>query len=179
MSIPERLYHLARGKIGEIRDMFDRQDTDADLDPELLERVRSAQARKSARQELENALDGEPGPQGPSTFTAPPARAQSAIRTPEQIRTGENRAGAVAAAGAAADPLAAHYLLLGLEPGTDYATVQAVYEKLLARCRPDRFPEGSPERREAQDIEDRLQATYKVLHEALDPTARRFDMLEI
>jgi hypothetical protein len=183
MSIPERLYHLARGKIGEIRDMFDRQDTDADLDPELLERIRSAQARKSARRELENALDGEPGPQGPSTFTAPPTRAQSALRTPEQIRTVEISGGAASsaatAAGAATDPLAAHYLLLGLEPGTDYATVQAVYEKLLARCRPDRFPEGSPERREAQDIEDRLEATYKVLHEALDPTARRFDMLEI
>jgi hypothetical protein len=175
MSIPERLYNLARGKIGEIREMFDRE-SDADLDPELLARIQRAQARKSAREELQDALDVSEGPKPPS-LAVPPVRT-STLRTPGEIRgtvTGQS----AGVNGAAPDPLAPHYRLLGLEPGTDFQTVQAVYEKLAARCKAGRFPAGSPEANEAQDIEERLEATYKVLREALDPTARRFDMLEI
>jgi hypothetical protein len=184
MSIPERLYRLAKGKIGEIREMFDGQESD-DIDPELLARVQRAQAHKTARQELQDALEGEPGIQ--AAHAAPPRRSSSpTLRSPDEIRgaatgTAGTMHGSVAASVAPAtqDPLAIHYKLLGLEPGADYATVQAVYEKLLSRCQPDRFPAGSPEAVEAHDIQNRLEASYKVLREALDPTARRFDMLEI
>ena len=172
MSIPERLYRLAKGKMGEIREMFDGQD--AELDPELLARVQRAQARKSAREELDDAMEISSAPQG---------RSASTLRSPGEIRGGVAGAAPPArgsgSAQAAQDPLAVHYQLLGLEPGADYATVQAVYEKLLSRCKPERFAAGSPEAVEAHDIQNRLEATYKVLREALDPTARRFDMLEI
>jgi hypothetical protein len=178
MSIPERLYNLARGKIGEIRDMWDNRDADADIDPELLARVQRAQARKSAREELSDALDGTSPPQSPPQLAVPPVR-PAAVRSPEQIRGGATPSSGSAQVAPVVDPLSAHYRLLGLEPGTDFATVQAVYEKLSSRCRPDRFPPGSAEATEAQDIENRLESTYKVLREALDPTARRFDMLEI
>ena len=178
MSIPERLYRLAKGKIGEIREMFDNQDVDADLDPELLARVQRAQQRKSARQELADALEGLPPAQAATTYAPPPSRPAPTLRTPDEIR-GSGARSTSAPAAETADPLAAHYRLLGLEPGADYATVQAVYEKLASRCQPDKFPPGSPEAREALDIENKLEATYKVLREALDPTARRFDMLEI
>jgi len=176
MSIPERLYRLAKGKIGEIREMFDNQDEE--LDPELLARIQRSQARKSAREELSDALEGIPPANASPAYSSPPARAASALRTPAEIRAG-TAAQANPSNTATADKLAEHYRLLGLEPGADYATVQAVYEKLLSRCKPDRFPAGSPEALEAQDIENRLEATYKVLREELDPTARRFDMLEI
>lgn len=177
MSIPERLYRLARGKIGEIREMFD-GDEDAEIDPELLAKIQRAQARKSAKDELEDAMTVDGGSRYQSPIAVPPARAGTVRRTPEEIRGGSS-ASMNTSTNPNADPLAPHYRLLGLEPGTDYATVQAVYEKLLSRCSPDKFTAGSPEALEAQDIERKLQATYKVLREALDPTARRFDLLEI
>ncbi len=178
MSIPDRLYRLAKGKIGEIRDMFDNQDADLDLDPELLARIQRAQARKTAREELADALEGIPPANASTAPRVSPSRPSAALRTPDEIRGG-SASQSSAVNRPAEDGLAPHYRLLGLEPGADYPTVQAVYEKLLSRCRPDRFPAGSPEALEAQDIENRLEAAYKVLREALDPTARRFDMLEI
>ncbi len=187
MSIPDRLFRLAKGKIGEIREMFDNQDEE--IDPELIARIERSQARKSAKDELSDALDGtvpaKPStsytatPVRPSpTYTAPPVRPSSGLRSPEEIRGGSPMQTNNVNPGDD-DRLADHYRLLGLEPGSDYATVQAVYEKLLSRCLPDRFPAGSPEALEAKDIQARLEATYKVLREELDPTARRFEMLEI
>jgi hypothetical protein len=76
------------------------------------------------------------------------------------------------------DPLAYHYKLLGVEPGADFAVVQAEYNKLAARAEPSRFPAGSPEERQAQELRKRLDDSFKLLREALDPTARRFDLLE-
>jgi hypothetical protein len=177
MSIPERLYRLARGKIGELRDFFDGSD-DEEIDPELLARIQRSQARKSARQELEDAMSVDGGSPYQSPLPVPPARAANKLRTPDQIRGGATTP-VTNNSTPTADPLAPHYRLLGLEPGTDFATVQAVYEKLLSRCSADKFTPGSPEALEAKDIEQKLQATFKVLREALDPTARRFDMLEI
>ena len=176
MSIPDRLYRLAKGKIGEIREMFDNQDEE--IDPELLARIERSQARKSAKEELSDALDGTVPAKPSTSYTATPVRPSSGLRSPEEIRGGSPMQTNNVNPGDD-DRLADHYRLLGLEPGSDYATVQAVYEKLLSRCRPDRFPAGSPEALEAKDIEARLEATYKVLREELDPTARRFDMLEI
>jgi len=184
MSIPERLYRLAKGKIGEIREMFD-QDSDAELDPELLARVQRAQARKSARQELDDALDSDPTTGSAGNTTRPSARVSpnTSLRSPDEIRSGVPKTASAStvpnSAVSTSDPLESHYRVLGLESGADFATVQAVYEKLLSRCRPERFPAGSPESTEALDIQNRLEATYKVLREALDPTARRFEMLEI
>jgi hypothetical protein len=179
MSIPERLYRLARGKIGEIRELFDGSE-DEEIDPELLAKIQRAQSRKTARQELEDAMDVDGTSRYQSPVSVPPARAATTLRTPDQIRGGQSASTPVNNnVNANSDPLALHYRLLGLEPGTDFATVQAVYEKLLSRCSPDRFTAGSPEAVEAKDIEAKLQATFKVLREALDPTARRFDMLEI
>ena len=162
--------------------MFDNQDSEAVLDPELLAKIERAKARRSAKEELAESISGispaNAAPLAPST----PRRPAPTARTPEQIMGGAisppNTLSSQSTAGVV-DPLAEHYRLLGLDPGSDYATVQAVYEKLLSRCRQDRFPAGSQEASEAQDIEHRLEATYRILREHLDPTARRFEMLEI
>ena len=176
MTIPERLYKLAKGKIGEIREMFDNQD--AEIDPEILEKIQRSQARKTARQELSDAIDGTVPAGSTAAHASPAPRTTAPLRSPDEISGGAGRTTSSNDA-AAEDALAPHYRLLGLEPGTDFSTVQAVYEKLSERCRASRFTPGSPEALEAQDIETRLEATYKVLREQLDPTARRFDMLEI
>lgn len=185
MSIPERLYRLAKGKIGEIRELFDQDEEDAELDPEVIARRQRAQARKSARREVDDALDPYIPPAAAATSPSPPRAAQP-IRTPEEIMRGARSntsptytAPAAAPQSVEADPLAPHYRLLGLEPGTDLATVQAVYEKLEARCKPDLFPADSADAVKMQEIRTDLEAAYKALRQALDPTARRFDMLEL
>jgi hypothetical protein len=187
MSIPERLYRLAKGKISEIRDLFDQQEEDVELDPEVIARRERAQSRKDARRELDDHLDVPPA-RSASNSSAAPLRPPSTtpLRTPEEIAPGarlDSRSTGNAPLGTGSptqvDPLEPHYRLLGLEPGADYAAVQAVYEKLAARLQPERFPADSPEAREAQDIRNRLESSYKILREALDPTARRINMLEL
>lgn len=168
MNIPERLYRLARGKIDELLDPPDR-----DIDPELLAKLERAKARSSAKQELDDALNGSVSP-------APPVSSAERLRTPEEIRQGVRLPQQPAPSAAPSnDPLTVHYQTLGIEPGADFATVQHVYEKLAERCRADRFVPGSREAEEAQAIRERLDRTYKALRVALDPTARRFDLLEL
>jgi len=154
--------------------MFDNEDIE--LDPEVLARIQRSQARKSAREELADVLEEVPPAHA---LSAPAPRTAAGLRTPDEIRGGAPYHAPPAVAPVQDDGLAAHYRLLGVEQGADFATVQAVYDKLSSRCSPDKFPPGSPEAAEAQDIHNRLEATYKALREALDPTARRFDMLDI
>src|SRR5580658_7148489 len=89
MSIPERLGRIVRHKISEMKDRFDQMDEEALLDPAEMERLRRAQARSDAKQELEESLT-EPTPVTPRTepkvdLPGQPLKAQPARRTPQQI----------------------------------------------------------------------------------------------
>ena len=123
--------------------------------------------------------------------TGPAPRERSAIpsqtplprRTPEEISRGSlpqtaPPPAANTAAVSQSDPLLYHYRLLGVEQGADFVTIQAAYNKLAARCDPSRFPAGSSEEHEAQEIRKRLEASYQALRDVLDPTARRFVLIE-
>ena len=174
MSIPERFYRIAKHKFSEIRDRVDRWDEEAqEAETDLL---RKAETRPNAQRELKDALRTTPPTKGEGT---PPAQASS-LRSPDEIR----RAGAPMSApssqplGNQPDPLTFHYRLLGVEPGTEFSEVQAAYSKLAARCDPARFPAHSTEAQEADRIRKRLEESYKTLRDALDSTARRFDLLE-
>lgn len=171
MSIPERFYRIAKHKFSEIRDRVDRWDEEAqEADTANL---RKTETRTDARGELKDALRTTAPP--PKSEKIPPAQA-SALRTPDEIRRA-----AVPTANMYAqqpDALDFHYRLLGVEPGTEFSEVQAAYNKLAARCDPARFPANSPEAQEAERIRKRLEDSYKVLRDALDSTARRFDLLE-
>ncbi len=174
MSIPERFYRIAKHKFSEIRDRVDRWDEEAqEAETDLL---RKAGTRTDASSELKDALrTTSPA----KSDKIPPAQAAT-LRTPDEIR----RAAAPmtnsspSTANLQPDPLDFHYRLLGVEPGTGFSDVQAAYNKLAARCDPARFPAHSTEAQEAERIRKRLEDSFKVLRDALDATARRFDLLE-
>lgn len=181
MSIPERFYRIAKHKFSEIRDRVDRWDEEAQ--EAETDTLRKAETRSDARSELKDALHTAT-PAKSDKF--PPAQA-STLRTPDEIR----RAAAPMASSPAqmmntsasmsdaqSDLLTFHYRLLGVEPGTEFTEVQAAYNKLAARCDPARFSAHSAEAQEAERIRKRLEDSYKVLRDALDATARRFDLLE-
>ncbi len=77
------------------------------------------------------------------------------------------------------DPNATDYKVLGLTAGSDYPSVQAAYEKLVARCDPRRFADGSGEQAQAQVILDRVNGAYENLRKQLSPTESRFGKLEL
>ncbi|MCL5284074.1 MAG: hypothetical protein M1330_05150 [Armatimonadetes bacterium] len=76
------------------------------------------------------------------------------------------------------NPLAPHYRLFGLEPGADFKAVQSAYQRLKSRCDPSRFPNGSAEQQQANEILQRMEVAYSTLRESLDSTSGRFDKLE-
>lgn len=196
MSIPTRLYRIAKYKLGEIKERLDQLDEEQARAEE--QRMRQAQARTDARRELDDAMASPLPTSAPPTSVGPdlsPSRSDpSAIpaqpplprRTPEEIARGSRPlpqnapppASAPQAGTSQADSLAYHYRLLGVEPGADFVAVQAAYNKLAARSDPSRFPAGSQEEQEAQGIRKRLDASFETLRDALDPTARRFDLIE-
>ncbi len=172
MSIPERFYRIARHKFSEIRDRVDRWDDEAhEADAAGLSKVES---RVDASRELREAMTN-PSPNRPDI--APKPLGSPSIRTHDEIRRGASPA-PVAQSSPQHDPLLSHYRLLGVEPGTEFTEVYSAYNKLAARCDPARFPVNSQEAKEAERIRTRLEDSYKVLRDALDSTARRFDLLE-
>ena len=191
MSIPERLFRLAKGKVGEFKEYLGHAGEKQDLSPEEEARLLKFQERKKARGELEEALEA-PTPYA-SVISPRPQNSPARPRTPEEIagsgvplRRAEtsnalrnSAVSPVQESVAPVDPLNEHFRLLGLPEGSDFATVQAAYEKLEERCDPGRFPAGSEEAKELEDIRKRLEASYDTLRKALDPTARRFDLIEI
>jgi FtsZ-interacting cell division protein ZipA len=188
MSIPERLSRIVRHKFSEMKDRFDQMDEDALLDPAEIERVRRAQARSEAKQELQDSLT-EPFP--PTEKTNPkvdlprqPLKSQPKLRTPQQITSPMvGNANSLASTNSMtqqteSDPLDYHYRMLGLDPGADFGDVQTAYNGLAARTEPGRFPAGSAEARELEDIRKRLDVSFRALRDSLDSTAHRFGLLE-
>ncbi len=171
MSIPERFYRIAKHKFSEIRDRVDRWDEEAE-EAETA-KLRKAETRTDSQRELKDALRS---PTPTKSDAVPPAHA-STLRSPDEIRRGATPTPANTPMGLP-DPLVFHYNLLGVEPGTEFTEVQAAYNRLAARCDPARFPAQSTEAQEVERIRKRLEESYKVLRDALDATARRFDLLE-
>jgi hypothetical protein len=185
-SIPERLARIVRHKFNEVKEHIERLDEEAQL--ELETEQKRLQSRADARRELNDSVNTPRAfdPETRASSDSAPASTSSGtrLRSPEEIAGGLRSVGqpvstpSAAATAAQHDPLLYHYRLLGVEPGGDFPTVQAAYNRLAARCDPARFPAGSQEEQEAKQIRDRLETSYKALREALDPTARRFGMLD-
>ncbi len=153
MSIPERFYRIARGKLGELKDWIDRVDTEYAADP----------SGRAAR-ELDDAVNN-PVSQPPKAV--PVTQQSSPMVAPGSINSQP-----------IPDPLGYHYRIFGLQPGADFAAVEESYRKLIARADPSRFPLGSDDAAKAADIRSRIETSYRALRDELDPTARRFDRLE-
>ncbi len=145
------------------------------------ERLDELEAELNARRELEDFL--EPGTD--SSATRPPETVLPPANTPVTSAPGgstrapqEQEIAARNTAQMSAD-LLAHFRLLGIPPNSDLRQVREAYQRLMERANPHRFPEGSDERRRAEQICQRIQQAYDAVRQHLDPTSARFDRLEI
>jgi DnaJ-domain-containing protein 1 len=77
------------------------------------------------------------------------------------------------------DPQEWAHRILGVAPTADFAEVRKSFERLNSRADPSKFPVGSPEARQASEIQQRIQRAYAILAEGVDTTEKRFKSLEI
>ncbi len=167
MGISRKLRNIALSQINALKDRLDRVDEETEAE------VMARRADREARRELDEFYD-------------PPS---TGLRTPEQIVAGAGRVSrpvqervephAPAAPYVQASSLTRHFKVLGLADGAELAEVEAAYVALVARCDPERFPEGTTERQSATEIRTRVESSFSALKDALDPTVGRFDKLEL
>ncbi|MHB8635267.1 MAG: J domain-containing protein [Fimbriimonadaceae bacterium] len=69
--------------------------------------------------------------------------------------------------------------VLGVAPDADFSAIRLAFQRLNRRSDPANFPSGSPERRQAGQIQRRVQDAYRVLADQADATEVRFKSLEI
>ncbi|HEU4753441.1 MAG TPA: hypothetical protein VFU47_10080 [Armatimonadota bacterium] len=152
MSIPERLWWIAKSRW--------RASDDVELN------IEEQRAEAAAYEELAEALR-QPAPYAPPAPT--PASEAAAYRpefTPPAPAPGQ------------ADPLAASYALLQVEPGPTLAQLDLAYHARLAETDPERYPAGSPERARAEGRRHALEAAYNKVRDCLNPTETRFEHIE-
>lgn len=175
MSIPNRIYRIAKSYLNQARDRIET------LDAEL--------AEKELHSSPGAPTGGAPGAASPvrddTSAEAMMRRAEERIRAARaeaQAAPGSRYTGDATAAAptqtAATDLNSADFRVLGAPIGSDWSTVQSAYEKLSRRCDPRRFPEGSEEQKDAQRILERVNVAYEALRKRLDPTESRFGKLE-
>jgi hypothetical protein len=180
MSIPDRVYKLAKNYLETARSRWDDIDSSAlrELDEHVASpalsaferaqaKIRATQSANQAAQELKPSL-GEQGDVLPKTASAQvPATAVSAA-VPVMV----NPASPSAMQGA--------YKILGVAEGAGFPAVQTAYQELRQRADPARFVAGSAEQKMAEDIQRRVNAAYILLANSLSPaTDDRFDRLEL
>lgn len=161
MSLSRRLRNIALSQINAIKERLDRIDAEDRVED------RGARSEADARYELGRAMD-EGTPIHAPQPTAVPTGAQIRPPVPDHAETS-----------APATPLSKYYRVMGVEEGADLSVIDGAYNRLVARCNPERFGEGSEERAAAREILNRVEEAYNALRDALDPTAGRFDKLEI
>ena len=176
-NIPGRVYRLGKAYLNQLRDRVDAELSDAE---------RELQA------EADRPLPG--GGARPSRDDASPdaafQRAQQKIRAAQARIDAQGESGREVAAErgaretapqqpvAPADPNASDYRVLGIALDAGWDDVLAAYEKIIRRCDPRRFPDGSVEQKEAGRILERVNTAYDNLRKRLDPTESRFARLE-
>ncbi len=190
MGFGKRIRNIAVTQLGAIKERLDRLDEEAE--DEAIQR----RGERDALRELNDPYDMRKHLRSPediaagvskSTTSSPSPQTATSVSAkasgPSNTSTGEavSKASLVnqqKAANPQVNPLAHHYKVLGIEEGADLSAVVTAYQKLIARCAPDRFPENSEEQKVVSEIQKRVDASYQALRDALDPTAGRFDKLE-
>src|ERR1051325_272490 len=118
MSLSRRLRNIAKAQLNNIKERLDRIDAEADAG--ILEK----RAERDALNELNDPSDLPLLPRSPEEIAAGSASVRRSTPTP----AAPSRApAAVAPQPLSQDPLAAHYRVLGLEPGADLSTVDDAY----------------------------------------------------
>lgn len=71
------------------------------------------------------------------------------------------------------------YRILNLTPRSTLRELKTSYKRLSERSQPDKFPEGSEERKKAAVLHLRVQEAYELLLPVLDPRSKRFQSLDV
>jgi len=126
-----------------------------------LDRVRDLDA--AARRELDDALGGPrktppPIPGAPTEPSTSPNGDQQAPKE-QQIELARR--------------------ILGVGETAPFDEIRKAFERLNKRSDPNRFPTGSQERKEAEELNRRVNIAYRLLTEQISTTEKRFRSLEI
>jgi|YelNatPaOPRAMG01_1025707.scaffolds.fasta_scaffold20633_5 hypothetical protein len=163
MSIGNRIRTVYLSQIKALKDHFER--LDLGLDSEYDEDISTSNARRELRDSLQpGATVTNPSMQTP-VMNIPAANKQSQPSPPLRI--------------AEPDPMMIHYKVLGVPRNADISVIKDAWMSLRQRCDPSRFPEGSEERVTAQNLQNRVDESWKAIRDSLDNQSGRFDKLEI
>ena len=69
--------------------------------------------------------------------------------------------------------------ILGIADGSDFTEIRKAFERLNTRSDPTKFPVGSPEAKQAGEIQAKVRQAYTILTDEIDSTEKRFKSLEI
>ena len=161
MGFTRRLRNIALTQLNALKERLDRVDEEAEVD------VSGKYAERDARRELSDPTDIRP-----------------TRRSPEEIAKGSPSQGPRDQAAAPAQKveenvLAAHYRRLEIPIGSDLSTVESAYEKMRNLIAELGKSGGAEQQQKADEILKRYTESYEILRDALDPTAGRFDKLEL
>ena len=196
MSIPERLYNIAKGHLDKAIERW--EDIDASARQEI-DAVTMSQSSSSSMSAWDRAV-GKINASNAARELDPPSQqfdprrnvTEDDVNALEQsMGRNQGRAGSYASAqqpysaqlqqpvSVSNQTLISAYSVLGVPPNADFLTVRTAYQQLKERASPDRFPAGSQEQKAAQDIQGRIDAAFMLLTNALAPDSARFDRLEL
>ena len=172
-SMPDRLYKVAIAYLDAARGRL------ADIDSAAQEELRRAMPRENPDY---RAASSDPLDRAAAKIDA--ARGASAARreiAPDRYNFSTPSDDEYTPTAAPKTPTAVDnaYQIVGVPPGSPFATVEKAVVKLRERCAPSRFPSGSAEQAEARRILARVEDAYRVLQDALGVPQGRFDRLEL
>ena len=161
MGFTRRLRNIALTQLNALKERLDRVDEEAELD------VSGKYAERDARRELADPTDIRPTRRSPEEIArgAQPSSSRTESAAPVQ-KVEEN-------------VLAPHYRRLEIPVGSDLATVETAYEKMRNLIAELGKSGGTEQQQKADEILKRYTESYEILRDALDPTAGRFDKLEL
>lgn len=117
-----------------------------------------------ARRELEEHL--EPG--GDKAIRPAETSVQVPKQTPTPVQSEQMPA-----------DLEASFRLLGLPSNATLEQLEATYKNLMKRADPTRFPEGSEERRRAEEIQRKIETAYRAIRDHIDSTYARMKRINL
>jgi DnaJ-domain-containing protein 1 len=164
MSIGRRLLNMARSELNSLLDIAAKRSDDDDDEPRenlhgysARELEEELARRRSARQEVEDAIHGRKTPE-------PPPSSRGAGRA-----AGAGAAGAGRGTGGASEAarLKKAYAALEVPQGADFETVRKAYRQLMRKYHPDHHTSTPEKQRAANEVAQRLTESYKLLEKTL------------
>jgi len=201
VSIPNRIFRISKAYLNQVRQRIDDELSERELDTGIAPGG-AAESARSAGLERDNGMSDDPAVRAAdemmrraeeriaaarrdmeSRGELEPTRPSEPARTPssfaDALPAPPTTSSMKSASASESDPNAADYRVLGVPVGSDLATVQSSYEKLVRRLDPSRFTEDPAAQKDALRILERVNSAFESLRNRLDPTQNRFGKLEL